>query len=122
MPFRFLGELYIDRFPGCSVCDVFALVDDLALNLQYKRLVIHDTANHVVCGLFSVVVADHLSAFVKGRFEEDRSELPFASLANVVGYLFPHISNENDVLEARLSTELTKHPEVSPRNSSKAIV
>ena len=63
---------------------MFVLIHKFALNLEHNRVVVHDTSNHIVCGLFSVVVADHLSAFVEGRFEKVGSQLPLAGLANIV--------------------------------------
>ena len=58
-------------------------------------MVVHDAPNHVVCGLFSVVVTDHLSAFVEGGFEKGRSQIPLASLADTVRRLAPHVGDED---------------------------
>jgi hypothetical protein len=78
------SEFCIDGPSGGSVRDVFVFVHKLALNLERNRVVVHDLSNHVVRGLFGGVVTVHLSALVESWFEKVGSQLPLASLANLV--------------------------------------
>jgi hypothetical protein len=72
--------------------------------------------------LFVVVVTDHLSAFVKGRLEKFGRELLLAILADFKRHFTPHVSDQNDVLQALLSTEVTEYLEVSSCDTTEALV
>jgi hypothetical protein len=92
------------------------------LNLKHNRVVVHDVSNHVMRRLFGVVMTGRLSAFVESRFEKIGSQLPLASLANIIRYLSPHFGDENNVFQARLPTEVAEYPEVPPSNPAKTVI
>ena len=67
-------------------------------------------------------MASHLRAFVEGRLEESVDELHLASFADIERDRAPHVSDENDVLQACVAAELAENPKIPLRNSSKPVV
>ena len=69
MPFRFFSELLFYCHSGGGICDIFVFVHELALDLEYNQLVVHDALNQVVSGLLGVVMMGYLTAFIEGHKE-----------------------------------------------------
>ena len=69
MPFRFFSELLFYCHSGGGICNIFVFVHELALDLEYNQLVVHDALNQVVSGLLGVVMMGYLTAFIEGQLE-----------------------------------------------------
>ena len=117
-----LVELLVDGFARNGIDDVLALVDELALDLEGNRDVLHDGSNDVVRRLCSIIMAGNPGAFFQHWFEELSDKFLLANLPDTFRDLPPHIGYEDNILECLVSTELVEHLKVASRNASESVV
>ena len=85
-------------------------------------MVLHDHPNDIVGGLDGVVMASHLCALVNGRFEKFIGEFVLPILTVLRRDLAPHIRDEGNVLQCRVTAKLTEHPEILSGDSGEPFV
>ena len=73
-------------------------------------------------GADRVVMLDHLRALEDGKLEKNVVEFVLASFANVGGDFVPHVCDESDAPQCRVTTKSAEHVEISPSNTAKPIV
>jgi len=67
-------------------------------------------------------MANHLRAFVKHLFEEVAGEFHLARFTDVARNLAPHVGDEDDVLQGRVTAKLAENLEISSRDSGESFV
>ena len=82
------------------------------LDLRYSWAIYHDPPNDIAGGLSSVVVANHSCTIVEGTSEKSTGEFFLASFTNLTRDPTPHVGDENDVLQCRVTAELTEGPDI----------
>ena len=85
-------------------------------------MVLDDPPNDTVGRFCSVVMANHLCALVKDRFEKIARELVLAILTILGRDLAPHVRDEDDVLQCRVAAEFSEHLEISSGDSGESFV
>ena len=73
-------------------------------------------------GSDGIIVANHSGALVEDRFEKITREFALAGFTDVTRDLAPHVGDENDVLQCRVTTKFVEHPKIPPSDSSKPII
>ena len=68
------------------------------------------------------MVTGDLSTLVKNRLERFCDELPLASFPDILRDLAPHVGDENDALQGRVTTKFAEHLEVTHRDLRESLV
>jgi len=87
------------------------------MDLEDYGLVLHDGLNDIV-HRFGVVVMGELCTFIDDQLEKVRGELPFASSPDIP----PHVNDENNVLQGRVTANPAEHFEVMSRGPRESLV
>ena len=72
-------------------------------------------------GLGSVVMAGHLCALFKGRFEKYTEQFALANCAIFRRDIAPHVCDDNDVLQCRVTAKVTEPLEILSGDSGEPI-
>ena len=72
-------------------------------------------------GLDGVVMPNHLSTFVKGRSESSTGEFLLMGFPDVTGDLVPHIGDEYDVPQCRVTAKSAEHIDIPSGDPIKPI-
>ena len=67
-------------------------------------------------------MAIHLRAVGESQFEKVTGEFPLASFTDLASNRVPHAGDENEVLQRRVTTELTERVEISSGDSGEPTV
>ena len=73
-------------------------------------------------GADGVVMLDHPRALEDGRFEKIAVEFILANFADVGGDLAPHVGDESDVPQCRVTAELAEHVKIPSGGPAEPIV
>ena len=85
-------------------------------------MILRDLPDDVVSGLGGAVVPTNLCALAKGQVESVSKEFFLESFTVLGRDRGPHVGDENNVLQRRVTTEFTVHLEIPSGDSGKPSV
>ena len=93
------------------------LVDEFHLDEKRQGVIIEGETDDVLGRGNGVVVTSHLAALVEDRLEEDivPHQLGLACVTDPGADFFPHVGDDNDILEGGVATEPSEHIEILRR-------
>ena len=111
-----LIEFSVDVLSGRGVKKNFLFVHQLPLD-PYDRVVSYDPPNDIMSGSGGVAMANHLRAVVEDRFKRFTRKFVLASFAHIARDVAPHVGNENNILQCRITAEFLERLRTPPGDS-----